>query len=609
MRFSTECSLVRKRHSALGLWATAVCSAAALAVFITPNNAEAPSPKSVTRYIVSFDAVVQPNDEWVSNHSLNSRAKFADHAPAQIQWLRRASGNARVLEVYGTFTQTAAVIDQLNNHPDIKTLVHDALVKPAQTDFLSQFKDPLEAALNTPNDPLFGGQWQLQNDAVLSGSIDAINAWTVTQGAADTVIAVIDTGVRPEHPDLVGRLLPGYDFVSELNESLNGDDPFPSDLIFARSNDGDGRDPDPTDPGDGLDEALAARLNEVNVTCDAKDSTWHGTGIASIIAANANDGVGLTGLDWNAMILPVRAVGRCGGHRSDLLDAIRWAAGVEDPALPPNPTPAHIINLSLGMDDLCRALDQTAINDAILAGAIVVAAVGNQGRNTYDHPSSPSQCQHVIGVAAVDESGYLASYSNHGRDADISAPGGTRFPSAFGIDVATNGGRIDESVEQAWKSVSGTSVAAPLVSGTLGLMRSLQPDLNAQRLTELLLESALPFPPQPQTRTGELCDDVICGAGLLNAHQAVITARAFIAAPEDSEDVLFEDPALASAFLDPAAGAENFLGCSISTSYNSALNPTRDPTFALLLLASAAVYYRRVFYRRKFGVSRRKNVS
>lgn len=589
--------IANARPTALYLALLTVC---AFAVLMAPISAKAPTPATLSRYIVSFESTVQPDDAWVNQYSLNHRQT----SHASLQWLRRASGNARVLQVHGTFEQTALALNALNQHPHVKALAVDALVTPTQAGLWEQISpetypetypaipvakpDPILAAATTasaPNDPLFSEQWQLQDDMFLSASIDAVNAWPITHGSTDTVIAVIDTGVRFEHPDLVGRLLPGYDFVSGLSESLNGSDPFPIDLIFARSNDGDGRDPDPTDPGDGLDDALAARLSEVNVNCEPADSTWHGTGVASLIAANANDGVGLTGIDWNAMILPVRAVGRCGGHRSDLLDAIRWAAGVEDPALPHNPTPAHIINLSLGIDDSCNALDQAAINDAILAGAIIVSAVGNHGRNTTEHPSSPSQCQHVIGVAATDEAGYLAGYSNYGRDADISAPGGMRYPSEFGVEVATNAGLIFESEQQTWKSVSGTSVAAPLVSGTLGLMRSIQPDLNAERLTQLLLDSGVPFPQQSIDRFGIPCDEATCGAGLLNTHSAVRAAEAYTPVADDSVDVLFDDAVPVNDFSSPASISVDSFGCAIVGTTNA----KRDPTFLLLMLAAFVV--------------------
>ena len=561
---------------------TAQALACALLSLLAYVNVAAPTPVSLSRYIVSFDASVQPDEAWLAEHAPDIHQK----SYGSIQWLRRTSGNGRVLQVSGTFEQRSLLLNVLRKHPHIHALAYDSLVTPTQA--------------NTPNDPLFDDQWQLQDDVLLAGSIDAVNAWNITQGSSDTVIAVIDTGVRPEHPDLAGRLLPGYDFVSGFNEALNGDDPFPSDLIFARSNDGDGRDPDPTDPGDGLDAELAQRLNDVNVRCDAANSTWHGTGVASLIAANANDGVGLTGVDWNAMILPVRAIGRCGGHRSDLLDAIRWAAGVDDPALPPNPTPAHIINLSLGMNDSCAELDQAAINDAVGAGAIVVTAVGNQGRDTADHPSSPAQCEHVIGVAATDEIGYLASYSNFGRDADIAAPGGLSLPSQFGVNVATNAGVIAESQEQTWKSVSGTSVAAPMVSGTLGLMRSLQPELNTERLTQLLLDSATPFPQAFTTRFALPCDRALCGSGLLNTHNAVRNALEHVPSEADTAEITFDDQTAlttsADAILSPINDGENIFGCSIAprgAQSGLSVQSRIDPTLILIMLAALTVYHRR----------------
>jgi len=284
------------------------------------------------------------------------------------------------------------------------SIERDAWVSPANEPNQNVFELLSTALTNlahSTDDPLFPEQWHLHDDSTHPSSIDVVNAWSITHGSADTVIAVIDTGVRLEHPDLTGRLLPGYDFVAELTAHLSRFTSLPEEYVFTRSNDGDGRDTDPTDPGDGADQALVDTMSAYNINCRVRNSTWHGTGVASLIAANPNDGFGLAGIDWHAQILPVRAIGRCGGHRSDLLDAIRWAAGVADPSLPPNPTPAHIINLSLGIDDTCTHADQKAINDAVAAGAIVVSAVGNQGRNTAEQPSSPSQCRNVIGHLAA----------------------------------------------------------------------------------------------------------------------------------------------------------------------------------------------------------------
>jgi len=350
----------------------------------------------------------------------------------------------------------------------------------------------------------------------------------------------------------------------------------------------------PTDPGDGINEQQAATLTDYGVACDARTSTWHGTGVASLIAANANDGYGMAGIDWQAQILPVRAIGRCGGHRSDLLDAIRWAAGIDDPMLPPNPNPAHIINLSLGMDDICGIADQAAINDAVRAGAIVVSAVGNQGRNTAEEPSSPSQCDHVVGVLATDEQGYLAPYSNFGRDADIAAPGGLRFPSSYGVMVATNGGKYIENQQQTWKNVSGTSVAAPLVSGTLALMRSVRPDLSNIQLIEALYQSAASFPHTPDTRFDDPCTEDICGVGLLNAQYAVNRALSYEPDPNTSYEPVFYDGQPAQSVGKVIVGVSSF-GCSLySVAAANASEVSRDPSFVLLvLIAGISFLYRK----------------
>jgi len=573
--------------------AALLCTLVCTGLLALPTPAQSPSPEQNSRWIVGFDRSVSATDEWLDTNNVTGTANTS--------WLRRGSGNTRVLQLSANFADTYASINQLINDPDINAVVADVWVRTTASKEVgeidrSEFNDAVAQSITGPDDPMFEAQWQLHDDVWQAASIDAVNAWRITQGASDTVIAVIDTGIRPEHPDLTGRLLPGYDFVSGLDETFEASDAFPPHLIYSRSNDGDGRDSDPTDPGDGVDAELVSAMAEHNIECEISESTWHGTCVSSLIAANANDGVGLAGVDWNAMILPVRAIGRCGGHRSDLLDAIRWAAGVEDPDLPPNPTPAHIINLSLGMDDICSVMDQAAINDAVNAGAIIVAAVGNQGRNTAEHPSSPSQCQNVIGVLATDETGYLASYSNFGRDADIAAPGGMRFPSQFGVEVATNGGLLGENEVQTWKSVSGTSVAAPLVSGTLGLMRSVQPNLTPNELTNLLLSSAAPFPDHWDTRYGVPCDTSTCGSGLLNSHHAVRTAVAYVPGSDDQMDQPFND-GVESSPSDAIIVGGVAMGCSIVNVQQNRRTLTSgqfDPSLLLLFLVSVIVVQRRL---------------
>jgi serine protease len=181
-----------------------------------------------------------------------------------------------------------------------------------------------------PNDPIFqSSQWHLKNDSSTPSAIDAVSAWDATQGADDVVVAVVDTGVRFDHPDLKrvaagGRLLDGYDFITDATAA----------------NDGDGRDADASDPGD---------------WCDGSGSSWHGTRVSGIVGALTNNATGVAGITWRGRILPVRGLGKCGGADSDLIQAVLWAAGIPVTGVPDNPNPAKAINMSLGGSGACPA--------------------------------------------------------------------------------------------------------------------------------------------------------------------------------------------------------------------------------------------------------------
>ena len=164
-------------------------------------------------------------------------------------------------------------------------------------------------------------------------AIDATTAWDTATGRSDIVIGDLDTGIRFDHPDLGAvpgnRLLPGYDFIS--------------DPLVA--NDGGGRDPDASDPGGWVTAADAATPTFSG--CTVANSSWHGTRTAGILGAITNNSTGIAGITSQTMILPVRVLGKCGGLDSDILDAMRWAAGLQVAGVPNNPHPAQIINMSL----------------------------------------------------------------------------------------------------------------------------------------------------------------------------------------------------------------------------------------------------------------------
>src|SRR6185437_12581573 len=233
-----------------------------------------------------------------------------------------------------------------------------------------------------PNDPLYASQWYEQNNQ--PAAIDALTAWDTTTGRNDIVIADLDTGVRFDHPDLgpAGgpRLLAaGYDFIT--------------DPVVA--NDGDGRDGDASDPGDWVSSADVATSKFS--TCKVQDSSWHGTRTAGILGAITNNSAGVAGITWGTKILPVRVLGKCGGADSDILDAMRWAAGLHVDGIPDNTHPAQIINMSLGATGSCTSAEQIVINEVRALGVLVVVSAGNEGGPV----DAPANCVGVAGVAGL----------------------------------------------------------------------------------------------------------------------------------------------------------------------------------------------------------------
>lgn len=344
-----------------------------------------------------------------------------------------------------------------------------------------------------PTDPYYTSYlWNLK-DAYFNG-VKAESAWNTSSGAG-VVVAVVDTGYRP-HVDMVGQILPGYDFISDA--SVSYDHPLP----HTSAND---RDDNATDPGDWVQAGGCGG----GIPYKDTPSSWHGSHVAGTIAAIANNSKGIVGLAYKAKILPVRVLGTCGGYDSDIIDGIVWAAGGSVPGVTNNPNPAKIINLSLGGPEAsCPSAYQQAIDTARNLGAVVVVAAGNSNINAAGF--TPANCEGVITVGATTSNGTRASFSNFGSVVDLSAPG-------VGIVSTVNASSWNPGIDNAYVSYNGTSMATPHVSAALALMLSVNPRMTALQAETYIKKSVRVFAPSACTVTGG------CGTGILKANRGLAT--------------------------------------------------------------------------------------
>ncbi len=405
--------------------------------------------------------------------------------------------------------------------------------------------------LFAPNSPYTGevgasGSGIFKSATVVGGA-NLPPAWDLTVGLAAVIVAIIDTGIV-NHPDLGngpsgvqyipgGRFLPGYDFISSNVGTASG---LPLNFV---ANDGDGRDPDASDPGDWV---TAEEETTHPTLCDdgqagPQHSSWHGSHMAGVAAATANNAYGIAGIGWDIRILPVRALGKCGGSLSDIAEAIRWAAGGTVPGIVTTTTPATVVNLSLGGGSSCGPTMQAAVNEAIALGATVVAATGNEGAVGV---SAPANCNGVIGVTAHTINGDNADYSNVGAGTAISAPGGGT-PTLLGT-----GGPTDDSSWRGYYIAStilfgdtdplssdsqartgpafgfftGTSAATPQVAGVAALIKS---HIADPAVTPAFIKAWVTMRDSVTAHpAGGACVGAIfnCGKGLLNARRALDAA-------------------------------------------------------------------------------------
>ena len=415
----------------------------------------------------------------------------------------------------------------------------------AQPDVAWAVVDERRHTSAVPNDPYFAanpvgitpavGQWYLRKpDSSIVSAIDAETAWDLGTGAPSITVAVLDTGVRFDHPDLAGKLHPGYDFVR-----------------FANANDGDGFDGDASDPGS---------WSVASDSCGAKASSWHGTQVAGLVGANTGNAIGMASVGRQVMVLPVRVLGRCGGFDSDVIAGMRWAAGLDNSAdctrlgsaaavaANCNPHPARVLNLSLGGVGDCTAGYRTVVAELNQAHVVVVASAGNAIGQAVE---APGNCSGVIAVAGLRHAGTKVGYSSVGPEVALAAPAGNCVnnegePCLYPLLTTTNSGSTSpgaNTYSDSFNASLGTSFSSPLVAGTVGLMLSLNPALTPDQVRSLLVSTARPFPssgaqtlgtvacraPNEITQVECYCTTSTCGAGMLDAGAAMAGVAASLA--------------------------------------------------------------------------------
>lgn len=438
-----------------------------------PHQSSQPvdSPLPTDRIIIQYKTNAEVQRDAAGRLAAGELAALSQRINVHLSYVSELKAGLHVLQMEQALpaAQVEQMAQALASHPSV------AYAEP----------DYILTTQWVPNDPLFNNQWHY----IFGGGIYGANlppAWDITQGDKNVVIAVVDSGYLP-HPDLAGRWLSGYDFVSS---GLDRDDT-------------PGPDGDPSDPG------------TYGSSCSVLNSSWHGLHVIGTIAANSNNALDVSGVTWNNDILPVRAMGICGsGYLSDIAFGMRWAAGVMGSYPVVNPRPARVINLSLGGLGSCGNTFQSAINEIRAAGAVVVVAAGNSGVDASQF--SPANCQGVITVAATTLSGNKASYSNHGSTVEISAPGGGSGGSVLSLGNAG----MEGPGAYTTRYMQGTSMAAPHVSGVVGLMLSVNSELTPDRVTQVLQKRSTPFPGSSNCLT-----QFNCGTGILNAGAAVQEAQ------------------------------------------------------------------------------------
>ncbi|QSX79811.1 S8 family serine peptidase [Lysobacter solisilvae] len=444
-----------------------------------------------------------------------------------LRHIRRLSVGADVVRVGRKLdaAEAEALMRQIAAQPDVEYVEVDRLLQ----------------AVLTPNDTRYNEQWQYFD---ANGGIRANQAWDSATGTG-VVVAVLDTGMT-SHSDLAANVIAGYDFVS--------------DATAAR--DGNGRDANPNDEGDWYNAGECGQISGSN-------SSWHGTHVAGTVAAVTNNAKGVAGTAFNAKVSPVRVLGKCGGSISDIADAITWASGGTVSGVPANANPAEVINLSLGGGGSCSSTMQTAINGAVGRGTTLAIAAGNSNANVSGF--TPANCNNVVAVGSITQSGARSSFSNYGALVDIAGPGSS-------ILSTLNAGAQTQGAES-YAVYSGTSMATPHVAGVMALVQSIvaTPKTPAE-LETLLKTTARAFPSTPSQPIG---------SGIVNAKAAVDAAGGGGGNLPPTANFSFTTSGLTANFTDTSGDSD---GTIVSRSWNFGDGGTSTATNPSRTYAAAGTY-------------------
>lgn len=437
----------------------------------------------------------------------------AEGKSGRMRLERRSGGNDRRLFSNDAWSreETLESIRQLRARPDVAW---------AEPNYIRRSQE-------LTDNPFFTAQWHYP-------LINLPAAWEVAGAdGTDAIVAVLDTGVLLNHPDLVGQFVSGYDFVSSVSSSR----------------DGDGIDPDPSDPGDS----------------PIGESSFHGTHVAGTIAA-ANNSQGGVGVAYGARIMPLRVLGQDGsGTDADLIQAIRFAAGLSNTSGTLPSRRADVINMSLGGPGASISLQQ-AVDAAVSAGVIVVAAAGNEAT---DVPSFPAAYENAVSVTAVGPDLRLAPYSNFGSTVDITAPGGNMLADRTGDGrpdgiLSTWGDDSGGSIAFTYALMQGTSMATPHVAGVaalmVGLTRSASDPITPGEFKAYLQNGDL------TREIGSTGRDDLFGYGLIDAALAVAAtgAQPLPVLSASTSSVVFTQSGTENVTLDVPSGVTN-LAASVTT--------------------------------------------